>query len=142
MRLRTLSNHQMVAVLREHYPELQEGRFVPALAAAFEEFDSDWFTRMPDAFAIRVPQREVDVIEVEITHPIPHDTMRDLGRLWFELDAIDVLMRLFVMNRYGHINEIDLQAWWYELRSDGVSIPPGTADADGLFPPGEPEALA
>lgn len=39
---------------------------------------------------IRVGDREVDLFEVEVTHPLPVHTLRDIAKLWFELDALAI----------------------------------------------------
>jgi hypothetical protein len=114
----TPTNQQMVAALREEHPELRTGgKLIRDLEASFPEALDDlrWFTRIPDAYAIRQDDREVDVFEVEVTHPIPLSTVRDLTRLWFDLDSMSVKMTCYVVNRYGHINVLDLRSWYYEV---------------------------
>ena len=114
----TPTNAQMVAALRNEHPEIQTGgKLIANLEGAFPGVCDDlrWFRRIPDAYAIRVEEREVDIFEVEVTHPIPLSTVKDLAGLWFDLDSLDIEMACYVINRYGHINRLDLCAWYPEV---------------------------
>lgn len=123
------TNDSIVAALQATYPSVCKGRFLDALMEAFPDYaiDASRFTRVPDAYAIRVGDREVDLFEVEVTHPLPVHTLRDIAKLWFELDALAIQLSLYVVSRYGHINAVDLRPWYYELNHvapHGRPLPP------------------
>lgn len=119
----TPTNQQLVYALQLQYPEVRTTGLVPALKAAFPEVydDLDTFKRYPDGYVIRQSEREVDIFEVEVTHAIPLSTMRDIFVLRGVLDSLDIEMRCYVVNRYGHINELDLSSWYFEVMHGNVA---------------------
>lgn len=128
------TNDSIVAALQATYPVICKGRFLEALMEAFPDYaiDASRFTRVPDAYAIRVDDREVDLFEVEVTHPLPVHTLRDIAKLWFELDGLSIRLSLYVVSRYGHINAVALQPWYYELNhvaADRRPVPPDLQEA-------------
>lgn len=113
----TPSNQQLVWALLHQYPEVKAGGFVPALETAFPELFDDmrWFRRVPDGYTIRPEEREVDLFEIEVTHAIPRSTLLDLGKLRLELDNLDIRLDCCIVNRYGHINQLDLGFWYLQV---------------------------
>jgi hypothetical protein len=72
-----------------------------------EEFPSREF--LPDAYLIDREAKEVRLYEVEVTCPLSSLKLADYGWLWFCFDCEEHLEwepRLFVVDRYGHQNEI------------------------------------
>lgn len=111
-----ISNAALVAALREQHPEIQTRRFLLALRQAFPDVAGDEpinFNRVPDGYVIRKDAREVDIFEAEATHPLGDHAIRDICRLWFDLDSEGIALSLFVVSHFGHINQVDLQAWHY-----------------------------
>ena len=122
----------VLEALCAQYPQIRRAGFMKALRGAFPsivEAELDDFARVPDGFVVRAEDDEVDVFEVEITHPLDDRSMRDFAFFWAALDSLEVGMRLHVVNRYGHINEVDLAAYYYHaIKAEVDKAPPGTWD--------------
>lgn len=118
----TPTNAQLVAALRRQYPQLRTGRPNRAILEAFPQFplELDRFTRIPDAFAIYPDRLRVDLFECEVTHPLSRSLVWDIADLWLALDIWGIEFEVFVVNRYGHINQFDLPKWYLRIASDDV----------------------
>jgi len=106
----TPTNDQLVRGLKDQYPQVRSGRgLLDELVAAFPQAHGAPrdLACIPDAWAIYPEDREVDIFEAEVTHPVSRNTMHELARLWFWLDAFNVRMNLYIVSRYGHVNQLD-----------------------------------
>ena len=71
----------------------------------------------PDAFRINHESSEIEIYEVEVESVLTSAKIRELGVLWEEWDAEgthDWLPVLFVVDRYGNINRLDLMDAYHE----------------------------
>lgn len=112
------SNATLVSALKAERPEPQTRSFVRALREAFPEVGGDEpvaFNRVPDGYVIRKESREVDLFEAEATHPLSKRATEDICRLWFDLDGASIRLSLYIVNRFGHVNQVDLEPWYYLL---------------------------
>ena len=66
-----------------------------------------WF--VPDAYRLSAEEKTVDIYEVEVTWALTDKKLRQLGELWLLLKTRGWSLRLFVVNRWLHINELDLE---------------------------------
>lgn len=85
----------------------------------------DFFTRRPDAWSYVPFERDdvpgtLNIFEIEDSHLIDIEKMRDYADLWFNLDDLDLDLHLFVYDRYGeHEKQICLCEYWFMfLRKD------------------------
>ena len=71
----------------------------------------------PDAFRINHETSEIEIYEVEVESVLTPTKIRELGLLWDDWDAEgshDWLPVLFVVDRYGNINRLDLMDAYHE----------------------------
>jgi hypothetical protein len=86
-----------------------------ALRALADEIGDPGLARIyfrPDAYRINRETQELELYEVEVTSPITRGKVRQLGDLWFDWDSEgdhDWLPVLFIVDRYGHRNRVDLE---------------------------------
>lgn len=113
------------------FPELQRGRWREAVVRAFADNDGDIgmpgelrsmvgaLRLEPDAFEIIAEPRELVFFEVEVYNPMSDDKLRSFAKLAIDLDSHGVAFSVQVVNKHGHINEVDLR-WHYAglLRRD------------------------
>lgn len=135
-----LDNHQLAQSLCDRFPGVRKDGFRRVIREIAERLDEDLsdFRRVPDAFVVR--DGDIDVFEVECTHPLPRETLADWCRLWSALDFHGIELALYVVNRYGHINQVNLMFYWQELCL--VPHAPRAGDADGLPPALSAEKVA
>jgi len=72
---------------------------------------------VPDAYRINEDTCEIEIFEVEVTHPIPARKLRDLGLYWSEWDAEgehDWLPVLIQVDRFGTHHRRDLSIAYFE----------------------------
>ena len=107
------SHADILAALVEAYPDIQTRRFNRALATVYPpSVEAPIFRRVPDAFAIYLPAMDVDLFEIEITSGLTPAALADYAALMVDLSFDYVTGRLFVVSRFGHINEIDTRPWY------------------------------
>lgn len=76
--------------------------------------DEDEFPQrafLPDAYLFDREHQEIFLFEVEVSCPLTVRKQCDYGWLWFAWDGegeTDWTPRLFVIDRYGHQNELDM----------------------------------
>lgn len=93
--------------------------------------EEDFFTRRPDAWSYEPSGREeigipgtLNIFEIEDSHMISLDKMRDYADLWFNLDDLDLDLKLFVYDRYGeHERQICLCEYWFMFLRDDIGLP-------------------
>ena len=67
---------------------------------------------IPDAFRILEKQNKIQLFEVEDTHPLTIEKLKNLARTWMAFEDHDLHLRLFVSDRYGaNIRELDLDLY-------------------------------
>ena len=84
-----------------------------------EAFQADGFPRLgvvPDAFRIELESRSLDVFEVELSSRLTTEKLNRYAELQVEFDFHEIVFRVFTVNRYGHINQIDLREYYRPLR--------------------------
>lgn len=72
----------------------------------------------PDTFRLNEQAQEIEIYEVEITHPIPVDKLAHLGQWWAAWDAEDEhgwLPVLYTVDRCGARTRRDLAIAYFEL---------------------------
>ncbi len=70
---------------------------------------------IPDAYKIDCASRTVEAYEVEVTSPVTADKLGRFAALAWELDGEEWSLRLFIVNRFGHVSPpVDLFAVWHE----------------------------
>jgi hypothetical protein len=113
-------HERIVRALVEADPRICRRRFWPSLEALLIEigldpldFDARHF--MPDCYMIDREQKHVNIIEVEVTCPLSAKKRQDYAWMWFcwESEETEWEPRLFVVDRYGHGNELSLQEMYY-----------------------------
>lgn len=98
------------------YPDPEDADEVPTIQA------------LPDAFRLDRENQDILIYEVEVTNPLSAFKLYEYGRYWSDWDCDDAhewLPRLFVVNRYGHIGEIDLVRVYHDvvLKADAAALP-------------------
>jgi hypothetical protein len=71
---------------------------------------------LPDAYLFDHDNQEILLFEVEISCPLSDLKKHNYGWLWFCWEsegAHDWLPRLFVIDRYGHRNELDMSELYF-----------------------------
>jgi len=59
---------------------------------------------IPDAYKIDRSSRTVEAYEVEVTSPVTGDKLERFAALAWELDCEEWDLRLFIVNRFGHVS--------------------------------------
>lgn len=115
---------QVLAALRATYPEIRvngwKSAVIKDLPPLDTEFDSvEEFAQMvmavpfiPDGFVIESEPRDLVFFEVEVTHPMSADKLRNYGKLAIDMAAFDVNFAVLVYNKYGHCNVVDLVPYY------------------------------
>lgn len=109
-------------ILIEH-PDARTDGFPAALRAlrgrlGCEDEDFPAIHFRPDAFRLNEEAREIEIYEVEITHPVPANKLTHLGEWWAAWDAEDEhdwLPVLYTVNRDGVRTRRDLAVAYFEL---------------------------
>lgn len=73
---------------------------------------------VPDAFRLNEETCEIELFEVEVTHPVPTAKLADLGWYWSQWDAEDGhewLPVLIQIDRFGTAHRRDLSIAYFEL---------------------------
>lgn len=69
---------------------------------------------IPDAYKIDRSSRTVEAYEVEVTSPVTGDKLERFAALAWELDCEEWDLRLFIVNRFGHVSPpVDLLTVWH-----------------------------
>jgi hypothetical protein len=103
------------AIVRNFCGELRKRfgeRCDPMVDNGKEHEDFQWLQIKPDAFTIT--DDEVCIYEVDVTSPASMEKLDSYAHLWWELDDISVLCRLFVVDARGSMREIDLPARYFD----------------------------
>lgn len=88
------------------------------------------FTFVPDAYVVGVQDHRLDFFEVEIYNPMTTAKLQAYAVLAINLAYYDIDFSVFVVNKYGHINEVDLLPHyrdWLKKRTAARATPKGTA---------------
>lgn len=79
-----------------------------------DEAKEDWrvyynmFKVVPDLYEVNKEKDILTVYEIENSFHLTPDKLFKYGQLWFYLDCDWVELRLFIVDRFGHQNEISL----------------------------------
>lgn len=124
----SLAEKAAIAQLNRRFGDrIQLSGFTRTIRDELDEAEEDpesvgRFRRIPDGFFIvtepETGLRWVVAIEVEHTHHLTRDKLADYAELWFSLDCtVTHELLLFVADRYGNLNAINLMSEWYSLHS-------------------------
>jgi hypothetical protein len=75
----------------------------------------------PDAYLIDHERQHINIVEVEVSCPLSDKKKDDYTWWWFlwEAECTDWEPRLFVVDRYGHGNELSLRnMYWAKVRRE------------------------
>jgi hypothetical protein len=92
----------------------QHKALVEDLGLDQEEFPANAF--LPDAYLFDHEAQEIRLFEVEISCPLTPAKMDAYGWLYFCWESegsVDWLPRLFVVDRYGHRNELSMSELYF-----------------------------
>lgn len=104
---------EIVESLLGTYPRTLAKGFNREIARALPGVSEPPLTRrVPDAFAFYGGGKMVDIFEVEVTSGLTEAALADYAALVVDLSFYDIEARLFVVNRFGHINEVDTIPWY------------------------------
>lgn len=136
----TPTNQQMVAWLTEQYPQVKTGKLAArAISETFPELEDVPFDCVPDGIVIDAEDRRIDLFEAEVTHPIPRSAMWAICDLWVACDNAGIALNLFVVNRYGHVNQMDIAPWYLALLQERTEQQPWPPEDVPIPPPKEPK---
>jgi hypothetical protein len=82
---------------------------------------------LPDAYLFDRDNQEILLFEVEVSCPLTAQKIAAYGWFWFEWDgegSTDWLPRLFVVDRYGHRNELNMAELYFADVRDAANRPP------------------
>ena len=119
----------VLSALLDSYPEVKTANWKTDALKEFSQHEdsgplSDVLSEMnylPDAFSIHKENDllEMTFFEVEIHSPMAGDKLRSYGKFAIDLGYYDVQFSLMTVNKYGHINEVDLLPYYADwLRKD------------------------
>ena len=110
---------EVLLALIVQYPEIQtaewKNRVVEFMTPSDEEFDEPGrfaeivreLPLIPDGFVMNSP-KELIFFEVEITSPMSESKLHQYGKFAIDIANFDIGFSVLVVNKYGHINEVDL----------------------------------
>jgi hypothetical protein len=83
-----------------------------------EEIDCDGIVKQafrPDAYLIDRASKHINIVEVEVSHPMTERKKDDYAWWWYlwDCEMSDWEPRLFVVDRYGHGHELGLGAMYW-----------------------------
>ena len=110
------------------YPEVRTTGFQKAVnELTKEDFDGPLpVSFIPDAYAVR--PGEMDLFEVDISHVTSIKKLEDICLFYGRMYSFDVEVRLYMVNQFGHVNEVDLAEYYLQFCLAGCS---GAADESG-----------
>jgi hypothetical protein len=81
---------------------------------------------LPDAYLIDPTRQEINMVEVEVSCPLSDKKKQDYAWMWFcwESEDTDWMPRLFVVDRYGNSNEMDLKAMYFSEIATAARLTP------------------
>lgn len=110
--------------LQAQYPEVRRGRWRPHVLAtflmrsrrdgmprAFSEMVRD-FRMEPDAYVVNSDEGFVHFFEVEVFNPMEDRKLDAYAKLQIDFAAFGVDFQVLVVNKYGHINTVDLLPYY------------------------------
>lgn len=69
-------------------------------------------TFIPDAFRVLESEGEIQLFEIEDSHPLTIEKLKLLASTWVAFDEVGLNLRLFISDRYGaSIIELDLDLY-------------------------------
>ena len=90
----------------------------------------EWMPKIVcDGYVIDWNERRIDVFEVEDTHRITDKKLAQYAMLAVSLEEYEIMMELFVVNRYGHINKIELMPYYLKHLGNTI-VPDSESDRD------------
>ena len=121
-----LSSH-VLDWLREAVPHLRTGRWreaavreltwgvrrlgpprdFAALIRGFRAFE-------PDAYVVDRAERDLHFFEIEVYNPMAHDKLLAYGKMQTDMAYYGIDFGVYVVNKYGHINRVDLLPYYAE----------------------------
>lgn len=121
-----IQSSHILAALRAHAPGLQVGKWRAAARDAFLMASrrggsprgfADTIARVrmePDAFVIDKAARSLHFFEIEVYNPMTRAKLQTYARLVTDLDSFEIEFAVYVVNKYGHINPVDLLPHYVE----------------------------
>jgi hypothetical protein len=119
----------LVDILQEDWGEpdpgdLEEGQTVKQAMKEAREITKDEVLmslvgKKPDGFWIDRENREIIVVEAEVTSMVRDEKLRAYADLWDYLDFYEWEMKLMVVGGGNHIGEISLRDAYYEFHFPG-----------------------
>ena len=106
--------------LCSRYPEVQRLRWKQSVLEAYrpliaEDYEPDEFASyvrelnlVPDAYAMHTHLRELVFFEVEVYSPLSASKLKQYAKFMIDLAGFEIGFAVMVINRHGHINELDL----------------------------------
>lgn len=67
---------------------------------------------VPDAYALDRTARELHFFEIEVYNPMTSAKLQAYGRLQTDMAAFGVDFQVLVVNKYGHVNRVDLLPYY------------------------------
>lgn len=108
---------QLLDALRCQYPEVQTA----GLRKWVEQTVLDDPPRMPfvpDAFSVIDDAKELHLFEIEVTHPLTAEKGGLIGRFIDEMRDYGWSVYLHIVNRYGHITQMDAATLYKQYLDD------------------------
>lgn len=129
-----LSISKIIARRPEKVHRRDFSTFLQKLHAKFDIWldPEERFSRRPDAWSYEPYATDelpgtINLLEIEDTSPLSPEKLRDYADWWFLLDCDQIVLRLFVYDRYGEQErELDLQDYWFMFHQVDVPTPPTT----------------
>lgn len=127
----TMHNVAIQKIFNRH-SDVQVGQVNSIVRTLAKQFDlaldpEAFFRRHPDAWSY-APWHDdeypgtITIFEIEDTHPISLQKLKDYAENWFFLDCSDIALRLIVYDRYGeHERELDLMEYWFLFRQNEIA---------------------
>ncbi len=116
----------ILSALQTQYPEVKTGGWRRAVRAALSEhlhregIPQDFnemveaFRFEPDAYVVNAEEAFVHFFEVEVYNPMTAEKLRSYGRLMIDMEFHGIEFAVLVVNKYGHINTVDLLPYYAE----------------------------
>lgn len=120
----TPTNQEMVGTLKETIPGFRTGRLQLPWREVTVDVEIDF---IPDGYVLEGDR--LDLFEVEVTHHIPRSTMQKICQLWQVADNVGYEVNLFVVNRYGHINQLPLEIPYFGFIQEDLRENPPPEDS-------------
>lgn len=118
-----------VAEILETYPDARTMGFPTVIRDLRAELgcedDPPEVHFIPDAFRLNRDTHEIEIFEVEVTHPTPISKLHELGVYWSYWDAEDNhewLPVLITVDRFGQSRRFDLSLAYLDALSKSASL--------------------